>query len=402
VVVPAAIFEPSRLEAVRATRLLDTPAEVAFDRLADMAGTLLDAPYALVTLVDENRSFWKSCIGIGPDGPRQNAVEESFCQYVVGSGEKLIVGDTRADPRTRDNPSIEAMGVLAWAGYPVFGAKGEVLGTFCVVDTRTRDWTDRDERVLEALSEAASREIALRTLARSLQASLLPPSLPAVPGIDIAARYAPAGDGTEVVGDFYDVFALGEDCWGVVIGDVCGKGVEAAKVTAMARHTIRAAARADPDPAKVLGLLNETMAGAGLPESLFLSAQFGLLRTEGTGARLRLSSAGHPMPILRRADGGVEEVQVRGTLLGLVDDPPLAPIDLELAPGDTLLLYTDGVTEARGGDVFGERRLLDLVRDAPAGVAAIADHVETAIRAHTAGPLSDDIALLVVQPQLSR
>jgi len=420
VAVPAAIFEATRLAAVRDTGLLDTPAEAAFDRLAEAAGALLDAPFAFVTIVDEQRSFWKSCIGVGIAGDnvddRQNTVEESFCQYVVGSGEKLIVGDTRADPRTRDNPSIEAMGVEAWAGYPVFGANGEVLGTFCVVDTRTREWTAQDERVLETLAESASREIRLRTaivaereardaadaLARSLQASLLPPRLPAVPGVDVAARYAPAGAGTDVVGDFYDVFSLGEGCWGIAIGDVCGKGVEAAKVTAMARHTIRAAARADGDPSSVLALLNQVMAGADLPESLFLSAQFGLLHTDDQQTELDLSSAGHPLPLLRRADGTVTEIAVGGTLLGLVADPRLQTVKVRLQPGDTLLLYTDGVTEARGETVLGEERLHELLGAAPAGAEAIAEHIEAAVRAHTGGQLSDDIALLVVQPQDTR
>lgn len=410
-----AIRDPQRLRAVHATGLLDTPAEQAFDRLAEMAGALLDAPFAFVTIVDENRSFWKSCIGVDPDGPRQNTVEESFCQYVVGSGDKLIVGDTRADPRTRGNPSIEAMGVEAWAGYPVFGPNGEVLGTFCVVDTRTREWTERDERVLQTLSESASREIALRgavtaereareaadALARSLQASLLPPRLPDVPGVDIAARYAPAGGGAEVVGDFYDVFTLGEDCWGVAIGDVCGKGVEAAKVTSLARHTIRAAARGTHDPAGVLRALDVAMVEEELPESLFLSAQYATLRVDG-GATLQLSSAGHPRPLLRRRDGAVEEVAIRGTLLGLGIVGHLETVEIRLEPGDALVLFTDGVTEARGIDRLGDERLAELIASAPSTAAGIAEHIEMGVRAHSVGPLADDTAVLVIQPQLSR
>ncbi len=231
-------------------------------------------------------------------------------------------------------------------------------------------------------------------LARSLQASLLPPRLPHVPGIDIVARYAPAGSGAEVVGDFYDVFEMGRDCWGIAIGDVCGKGVEAAKVTALARHTIRAVALTETRPDRVLALLNRAMLTGDLPESLFLSAQFAAL----TPGNLSLCSAGHPPPLLRRASGEVEEVAVSGTLLGLVEDPKLSVTDIPLGPGDALVLHTDGVTEARGADVFGTEGLIAVLASAPPGAEAIADRIESAVRAHSGPTLADDMAVLVIRP----
>jgi serine phosphatase RsbU (regulator of sigma subunit) len=148
--------------AVRETGLLDTDPEDAFDDLAALAGRLLRAPYAFVTLVDESRSYWKARIGIPPDGPTQNAVEDSFCQYVIASGQSLIAGDVTADPLTAGNPSIASMGVRAWAGFPLMSPQGRPLGSFCVVDTETRSWTEEDVHVLRVLSEAASRELALR------------------------------------------------------------------------------------------------------------------------------------------------------------------------------------------------------------------------------------------------
>ena len=165
--VPSGIFDPARLAAVRATGLLDTAAEENFDRLAGLAALLLDAPYGFITVVDETRSFWKSCIGIESDdlADRQNPVEESFCQYVIASGQPLIIGDVTADPRTAENPSIASMGVAAWAGFPLLGPQGEVLGTLCVIDTVTREWTPRHVEVLSTLSAAASSEIALRSTA---------------------------------------------------------------------------------------------------------------------------------------------------------------------------------------------------------------------------------------------
>jgi serine phosphatase RsbU (regulator of sigma subunit) len=159
--------DPGRLEAVRATGLLDTPADEAFDRLTRLAAVLLRVPYAFVTLVDDRRSFWKSCYGIESTDPadRQNTLEESFCQYVVASGEELIVSDTAQDPRTAGNPSIESMGVAAWAGFPLFSTSGHVLGTFCAVDTVAREWTEHDVFVLQTLSSAAAGELALREAA---------------------------------------------------------------------------------------------------------------------------------------------------------------------------------------------------------------------------------------------
>ncbi|MEO6126463.1 MAG: SpoIIE family protein phosphatase [Ilumatobacteraceae bacterium] len=160
------VLRPTRLAAVRATGLLDTNAEPAFDRITDLARTLLTTPFAFVTIVDDTRSFWKSCVGVVATDPadRQNSVGDSFCQYVVDSDEPLFVGDARLDAVTCNNPSIVTMGVRAWAGYPLRSIAGEVLGTFCVVDTATRVWTDGELETLGALAVAAESEIRLRTL----------------------------------------------------------------------------------------------------------------------------------------------------------------------------------------------------------------------------------------------
>jgi hypothetical protein len=189
---PVQVFDPDRLAAVRRTGLLDTGPEEAFDRLARLAATLLGTPFAFVTIVDETRSFWKSCIGVAPTGlaDRQNPVEQSFCQYVIGSGAELVVTDTTADERTRDNPSIELTGVRAWAGFPVRSPAGQVLGTFCAVDTVTRDWTPHDVDVLETLAHAASGEIARRIASTTLTR---PPTAPSRPPAGGGA--APAGAG---------------------------------------------------------------------------------------------------------------------------------------------------------------------------------------------------------------
>jgi GAF domain-containing protein len=162
------IDDPERLAAVDATGLLDTDPESPFDELVSLAARLVDAPFGFMTLVDSQRSFWKARVGTDPAGPRQNAVEESFCQYVIASGEPLVAGDVGANPLTASNPSIKSMGVRAWAGFPLFSPQGQPLGSFCVADTSVRNWSERDVETLRVLSQSAGREIALRaTLAQA-------------------------------------------------------------------------------------------------------------------------------------------------------------------------------------------------------------------------------------------
>lgn len=167
-----AVTDPGRLTAVSATELLDTVPDEAFDLLTTTAAQVLDAPYAFVTIVDDHRSYWKSCVGLGslPIAERQNKVEESFCQYVIGLGDAFMIDDARLDPRTRDNPAVDGMGVVAWAGQPIMSADGYVLGSFCVMDTVPREWSARDQQLLAAFAGSASREVQLWTRLLELEA----------------------------------------------------------------------------------------------------------------------------------------------------------------------------------------------------------------------------------------
>lgn len=161
---------PARLDAVQATDLLDAEAEASFDRLTALARRLTGAPLAFLTVVDDRRSYWLSREGLPPGSPVQNTVEESFCQYVLG-GEPLILPDVTLDDRTKNNPSIEGMGVRAWAGFPVHTPDGQILGSFCVVDTDVHEWTSDDVRLLDDLAAIASREVALRVATRNAEAA---------------------------------------------------------------------------------------------------------------------------------------------------------------------------------------------------------------------------------------
>ena len=408
------VADPKRLAAVFASALLDTAPEDDFDDLTRMAALVVGAPFAFATVVDEARSFWKSRYGIPADGPNQNHVEESFCKYVVRSQRELIVTDASIDERTRDNPSVAVMGVRAWAGFPLLAPNGEVLGSFCIVDTAPREWSERDLEVIRTLAAAASREVALRAavasersareaaeaLVHTLQQSLLPPALAEVPGLDVAGRFHPAGNGLELVGDFYDLFASRTDCWNFLVGDVCGKGVEAAKVAALARHTVGSSSMRDLATPEVLRWLNETLLARGHAPHEFLSAVYGTLRREGGSWLARMCCAGHPPPALRRANGETALVDAGGPLIGVFAEFAIDEISLRLDPGDVLVVCTDGITEARAGSaLFGEDALLALIASAGASdsAAAIARRIEDAALGFSNGVASDDIAVLVIR-----
>ena len=414
------ILDPPRLAAVAATGQLDTANEPAFDDLTRMAAVVIGAPFAFATLVDDTRSFWKSSFGLAPDAPRQNTVEESFCQYVVRSREALIVSDTTLDARTCDNPSIVAMGVRAWAGFPLVAPSGEVLGSFCIVDTVPRPWTNREMEVLATLARAASREIALRAavqderearqraelLAQTLQQTLLPPALPDIDGLNLAVRFHPAGTGVELAGDFYDVFASRPGKWSFIVGDVCGKGVEAAKVAAFARHVIGALAMQRSKPSEVLAWLNAALLARGFSRDVFLTAVYGTIEVCGPRAFVRLACAGHPAPIVRRSDGTTTRLDAMGPLVGSFRRFEVADHALTLESDDALIIVTDGVVEARdaAGTLIDENDVLALIAcdGAPASADSLAARVERAALAFYGGPARDDIAVLVMVPHEPR
>lgn len=263
-------------------------------------------------------------------------------------------------------------------------------------------WYFRDvtaERAAARASLEASERFA--ALARTLQETLLPPHLPEVPGIEVAARHLPAGRGGELVGDFYDVFQTGRSTWGVVMGDVCGKGVEAAKITALARYTLRAAAIEHRSPRQVLELLNVAMLHQQPDSERFITAVFATLQQRRGLVTVRLSSAGHPPALLRRPGGTVEPLDAPGQILGVFDAPGLVDRRRDLRPGDVLVLYTDGVLEARreDGEQYGDVRLQELLARLPddAGAAAVAAAVEQEVLAFGGAEPADDTAVLVLR-----
>jgi PAS domain S-box-containing protein len=234
-------------------------------------------------------------------------------------------------------------------------------------------------------------------IARVLQTSLLPPHLPEIPGATLAAAYRPAWEGLQVGGDFYDVFTTSEGQWYLVIGDVCGKGAEAAAVTALARYTLRSAAARRRSPAAILRWVGEAMLDQDAARGRFCTiacAHIDLLRTP---ARVTVACGGHPLPVLRQAGGTVAELGTPGTLLGLAPDPALQDRAAELHPGDTLVLYTDGLTEARAPlALWGPEELAGAVAAAPPEPAALVDALVAAAVPPDVTP-RDDLAILALR-----
>jgi phosphoserine phosphatase RsbU/P len=274
-----------------------------------------------------------------------------------------------------------------------------------MIRTAVFDATERrsyEQELLRARTDAEEAGARARLLARTLQESLIPPNLPEVPGADVAAVYRPAGRGDEVGGDFYDVFETADGGWAVVIGDVCGKGAEAATVTALARYTIRAAAMRGARPHQVLTMLNEALLRQETDR--FCTVAYLRLQTGGTGVRLTAGSAGHPPPLLLGVDGSVHPVGSSGHLLGVFPDVWIPDTTIDLTPGETIVLYTDGITEARvGGGFLGDEGLRELL----AGCAGLDAHETTSRIADAAvglqaGTTSDDIAVVAVRAPLPR
>ena len=234
-------------------------------------------------------------------------------------------------------------------------------------------------------------------VAEALQGSLLPTSLPEVPGLDLSAAYVPASEGLEVSGDFYDVFPV-QGGWAITVGDVCGKGQEAAAMTAAARHAIRVIAHCNPDPVDVLTKVNEVIL-AGDYEDRFVTAKLAYLRWEGDHLRVELASSGHPGPAVVRPDGRVDVLSGGGLPLGLFPDAEPARETLELGQDDLLFFYSDGVTDARSPDMqYFEDRLADELAGAAGRTASQTTRmVQDLIARFCQDDLRDDMTILVAR-----
>ncbi|NKQ58615.1 SpoIIE family protein phosphatase [Amycolatopsis sp. K13G38] len=237
------------------------------------------------------------------------------------------------------------------------------------------------------------------TITETLMRDLLPPAVSEVGGVEFAGGYQPAGDSERVGGDFYDVHPLGEDGTLAVLGDVCGKGLEAAVLTGRIRGTLQALLPMAGDHHRMLTLLNTSLISSH--HTRFATLVLATASSDGAVVRLRLTCAGHPPPLIVRAGGEVEVVDTMGTLIGVLEHVKGTTAQAVLQPGETCLLYTDGVTEARGGPLgdamFGEARLKQALADC-AGFAAetVVERVRMLVSAWSGQHARDDIAVLAI------
>ncbi|HVL91424.1 MAG TPA: SpoIIE family protein phosphatase, partial [Actinomycetota bacterium] len=317
------------------------------------------------------------------------------------------VPDEMLEAVARDDEHLDILRSLGLDSVVVvpMTARDRVLGVITLVTAESGRRLNEDDAIL--YSEVAARAGILidnarlfterSRVAQVLQQSLLPPVLPVIEGVDVAARYVSATNGIDVGGDFYDIFQTDPGDWAVVLGDVSGKGAEAAAMTALARYTIRAAAISARKPSAVLTTLNRAIVQQDTGR--FCTACYIRVRPSPTGVRLAIARGGHPRPLVLRAGGRLEEAAGEGMVLGLFEDPDLGDRTARLKPGDSLILFTDGVTEARGQrGLLGERTLRAFLRSMTGKSAEeIAAGIEHLALEWQDGDPRDDVAVVVLQ-----
>ncbi|MEV8503203.1 PP2C family protein-serine/threonine phosphatase [Actinoplanes sp. NPDC051475] len=318
---------------------------------------------------------------------------------------------------------LDASQVPAWLLPEHFGPVGALLVTplpgnaepagALILARRGADavFAPDDEMLARIFAARAGAAISAAALYREqvdttaiLQADLLPPELPQPDGVELVGSYQASRDALRIGGDFYDVFEAGEPGGDTVValGDVCGKGPEAAVLTGKIRQTLRALSLVERDPAVILRVLNRALLGSGRQHRFVTMVVGSIARAEHGRVRVCLATGGHPVPLVLRTDGSVEATPVKGTLVGVVPDIAVRPGTVELHPGEMCLLYSDGLTEARGGptgqEQYGETRLRDALsgcRGMPADAAV--ERIRQLVSDWVHGGVRDDIALLAVR-----
>jgi len=313
--------------------------------------------------------------------------------------DELIVAAARDEEHLR---IIRALGMRSAMAVPMrIGA--ETLGAITLVSAESgRVFDEADLAFVEDLALRAATAVqnarlyaAQKRVAQTLQASLLPERLPDLPGWEAHAAYQAGETGADVGGDFYDILPV-EGGHLIVLGDVTGKGVEAAALTSLVRHSARMAARFDPRPVCVLALVNEVLRAQS--RLSLVTAVCALVETNGDGARLTIASAGHPLPLLKRAGQPPAPLGEYGVLLGIGEEEAWTETTARLGPGDTVLFYTDGVTETPGDrSRYGDARLREAMTRAADGPQALVAEIERSLRDFQAGAAVDDRAILALR-----
>ncbi|MET9497063.1 SpoIIE family protein phosphatase [Streptomyces sp. NPDC006552] len=379
-------------------------------RLAAVCAPAL-APLCAVDIVEAGRVRRVGCAAaapwqeelLGAHSPVHDDLDDAL-------GRVLATGVSEVARRAPSGPGPwHDLRVTGYVCVPLLD-RGRPFGALTLLSTGEVSFDGRTVALAEELARrAASSALSARqyshraALARDLQAGLLLTDLPDLPGAEAAAFYHPAGEGLDIGGDFYDIFPLAGETWAFMLGDVCGRGALAATTTALVRHTARAVAPLLPGPDAVVRAVNNALLARPASHGQgFVTLVHGhLAPADDGGLDITLVRAGHTLPLRVDAQGNAAFVPSEGSLLGITADPPLATHRFRLRPSETLLLYTDGITEARNGqgEQFGEERLRAVVGGpgAPRGAQDVIDALTRAVRAFTgAREIDDDQAVLAL------
>lgn len=397
-VVPARGEPTAATVSLAALGLLDQPVQPRFDRYTELARTIWRAPISTVTLIDRDRAYFTSCLGLDLT---DMAAEATFCSSVVHAAAPVVVPDALEDPAYRDLPAVAGEPhIRFYAGHPVRDRWGTVLGTVCVYDVRPRSFTDHDAAVLAQLAHCVEDEIdasADRDLADRVQQALQPHRVPAVDGYAFAARTVPTG---LVAGDAFDHAAWGTGHY-VLLADVMGKGTAAAILMASVRTALRArvadlAAGSTTDLGQVVmsarDLVQDDLEAAGSFVTAFVAW------ADPVAGRVRYVDAGHGLSVVVHADRSWTTLTSEDLPIGIDPGTGWTEHTLDLAPGDTFVCFSDG--------------LLDVLPDAEAdtgravaGLVARSDGPRDVVRRVAdlalAVPTRDDVTVLVVRREAS-
>ncbi|MGW5332525.1 SpoIIE family protein phosphatase [Streptomyces bauhiniae] len=387
----------------------DLDATQTLQRLAEACAPTL-APLCAVDVVESGRV--RRIATAAPDAESAALLASHIPVYDAADdavARVLASGISEVARRTPTGPGPwHDLGVTGYVCVPLLD-RGNTFGTMTLLSVGGHTFDGHTVALAEEIARRASsaarnaRQYTHRvTLARDLQAGLLLPGVPDVPGADVATYYHPAGEGLDIGGDFYDVFPLRDGRWAFMLGDVCGRGATAATTTALVRHTARAVAPLLPGPQAVVEAVNRALCDRpGSHGTGFVTLVYGQLTPTPTGLDIELIRAGHTAPLVIDAGHTVRAVDAAGLLLGVAPDPHVSPRRLQLRPNESLLLYTDGLTEARApdGEQFGDVRVAQALAGSPRPPAAdrLIDSLTEAVRVFTGGhDIDDDQAVLVL------
>jgi hypothetical protein len=376
------VTELRRQEALAALRILDTSPEDRFDRITRLAQRMFDVPMVSITLIDADRQWRKSHVGLTTEAPR----EDAFCELVTVQDAALFIRDAAADERFRENPFVVGDPHLRfYAGEPLHAPDGAAVGTLCVLDTVPHELSDEDAALLRDLADWVQAELDRDEESDGVavvQTTLLPRRKPTAAGFDLAAAVEP---GAKIAGDFYDWYDSG-DGFCVTVGDVIGRGMPSAIIAA----TVRAALRSATPFAGLEGAVREV--------SRSLAEDLGPLSALATVLHARVAAdglveyidAGHDLAFVVRSGGGATRLEETDLPLGRVASA-VTVRSVRLEPGDALVCLSDGALDALGGE-HGIQRAESIVRGSATAAGAVS-RIVSASRA--ASPLNEALAIVV-------